>query len=601
MREFTTPALVTLGPHENLTDIVFRNAAERPDAVSFSRKVEGRWTDVTAREFAQEVTGLAKGLVAADVRPGDRVGLLAKTRYEWTLADFAILTAGAVTVPIYETSSAEQIAWNLADSQAVAVILENDNHLATYDEISSDVPGVRAVWQIDRGDLDALAQSGSAVADEEIARRRGELSGAALATILYTSGTTGRPKGCELTHGNLLFDAVTTTRALAEVFGEGSSTLLFLPLAHVFARVIQFGTVVSRARLGHTADVKNLLPDLAAFRPTFVLSVPRVFEKIYNGAKTTAQAAGAGKGKLFERADALAVRYSQALDTGRPAPLLTAQHALFDKVVYSRIRHALGGQVRYAVSGGAPLGARLGHFFRGAGIPVLEGYGLSETSAGTTLNLPDSMRIGTVGRPLPGVTVRIADDGEILVQGDSVFRGYWRNDAATRETLEPAGWFHTGDLGELDDDGFLRITGRTKEIIVTAGGKNVSPAVLEDSLRSHPLVSQCMVVGDQRPYVGALITLDGEALGIWKKEHAKPQDATARDLRDDPDLRATIEAAVESANRTVSRAEAIRAFRILDVDFTEEAGQLTPTLKVKRTVVAAEFAPEIDALYVQGR
>jgi long-chain acyl-CoA synthetase len=510
------------------------------------------------------------------------------------LADFAIWFAGAVTVPVYETSSAEQVEWILADSGAVAMILETQAHESIFEEVRERTPAVANLWRIDGGGLDALRAAGAGVDDEQIRMRREALSSSSLATVIYTSGTTGRPKGCELTHANLLAEAynvVESTRGV--VFGEKESTLLFLPLAHVFARAIQVGCLYSRSRLGHTADVKNLLPDLATFQPTFILSVPRVFEKIYNSAEQKADAGG--KGKIFRGAADTAVAYSEALDHGGPGIALKLRHALFDRLVYGKLRAAMGGNVRNAVSGGAPLGARLGHFFRGIGVTVLEGYGLTETSAGCTFNTPDAVKIGTVGRPVPGTSIRIADDGEVLVQGPLVFRGYWNNPTATSDAFS-GDWFKTGDIGELDADGFLRITGRKKELIVTAGGKNVAPAVLEDRLRAHPLVSQCMVVGDGQPYIAALITLDAEALPAWLEHHSKSPAPTAQ-IADDPDVVAEIQRAVDDANKAVSQAEAIKRFKILPVDFTEEGGQLTPTLKLKRNIVAKEFAGDIDGLY----
>lgn len=597
MREYSVPATITVDPADNLTDTVLSHARDAPEAVLFARRLAGGWQDVTAREFADQVATLAKGLIASGIGPGDRVAIMSKTRYEWTLADYAIWMAGAVSVPIYETSSAEQVEWILTDSEAVALIAETADHLATYDAVAAAISTVRTVWQIDAGDLDRLAERGQAVSDAELDKRRHSCTADSLATIIYTSGTTGRPKGCELSHRNFLFDARTTTDGLAELFTDDASTLLFLPLAHSFARLIQVGAFVNRVRVGHTADPKNLLADLASFQPTFVLSVPRVFEKVHNTAKTRAHADG--KGRIFDLAESVAIRWSQARDRGRPGVVLATQHALFDRLVYTRLRAALGGRVRYAVSGGAPLGARLGHFFRGVGVTILEGYGLTETCAAATVNLPATMRIGTVGQPIPGTQVRIGDDGEVLLRGPNVFRGYWRNEAATKESMEPEGWFHTGDIGELDADGFLRITGRKKELIVTAGGKNVAPAVLEDRLRAHALISQCMVVGDQRPFIGCLVTLDPDAFATWKREHDRPADATVGDLRDDPALRSAVQEAVDEANRAVSRAEGIRAFRILPVDFTEEGGQLTPTLKLRRAVVATEFAADIEALYAR--
>ena len=595
MREYTVPTQVEVDPNANVADMVYENADLEPDRVAFLRKVDDKWTEVTCQQFRDEVAALAKGLIAAGIEAGDKVGLMSRTRYEWTLADYAIWSAGAVPVPIYETSSPEQIAWILGDSGAKALIVEADTHRKAYDEVAGELPDVKDVWSIDAGALADLAHGGTDISDDELLKRRRTLKADSLATIIYTSGTTGRPKGCELTHENFIYDSMATTEGLGALFDSSNSTLLFLPLAHVFARLIQIGCVRTRVRFGHTNDIKNLLPDFAAFKPTFILSVPRIFEKVYTTAKNGAHSSG--KGRLFDRAESIAVKYSEAMDDGGPGLVLRAQHALWDRLVYSKMRAALGGQVEYAVSGGAPLGARLGHFFRGVGITVLEGYGLTETSAGATLNLPDSIRIGTVGKPIPGVVVRIADDGEILLKGRNVFRGYHHNPDATKEALEGDGWFHTGDIGELDEDGFLKITGRKKELIVTAGGKNVSPAVLEDRLRAHPLVSQCMVVGDNQPFIACLITVDEEAFVSWKRDHAKPDDTTVEDLRDDEDLNKSIQEAVDEANKAVSHAESIRKFRILPVDFTEEGGYITPTLKLKRNVVTKDFQGEIDALY----
>jgi long-chain acyl-CoA synthetase len=583
----------------DVTDAVFTNADEAPDDVGLRRRAATGWEPVTWQQFRDEVVALSKGLIAHGVAPGERVALMSKTRYEWTLADYAIWCAGAVTVPVYETSSAEQLAWILSDSGAVALIVESDSHAAAAASIRDQAPELREIWQIESSGLEKLTAAGVDVADDEITRRRAALGRDSLATIIYTSGTTGRPKGCELTHGNFVFDvASTTTVGLDRLFsGRNASTLLFLPLAHVFARVIQVGAITNRVVLGHTADIKNLLPDLAAFQPTFVLAVPRVFEKVFNGAATKAHSESPMKGRLFDQAERVAIAYSEGLQAGRVSPLIRAQQLAFDKLVYVKIRELLGGKVTYAVSGGGPLGARLGHFFRGVGITVLEGYGLTESTAGATCNLPHAIRIGTVGRPIPGTTVKIADDGEVLLKGGHILRGYWNNAAATAEVMAEDGFLRTGDLGQLDDDGFLTITGRKKEIIVTAGGKNVAPAVLEDRLRAHPLVSQCMVVGDAKPFIGCLITLDVDALPAWLKMHNRPADTPVSDLVDDPELHADLQAAVDHANEAVSKAESIRKFVILPVDFTEEGGQLTPSLKLKRAVVAKEFASVIDGLY----
>ena len=596
MREFTVPATVTISPDMTLSDAVFSNAAQRPDLVSFRRRTpDGGWADVTAAQFAAEVTAVAKGLVAAGVGPGDRVALMSRTRYEWTLLDYAIWTASAVTVPIYETSSAEQVRWSIGDSGAVAAVLETADHQKILDGVRPGLPELRYSWQFDDGAVAALVTLGRGISDAELHERHRRITADDLATIIYTSGTTGRPKGCELTHRNLLFDVLTSADGLRRMFNEDGTTLLFIPLAHVFGRVVQCGAVYHRVRLAHTADVSHLLEDLQVVRPTFILSVPRVFEKVYNGAKL--KAAAEGKGRIFDLADRVAVAYSEALPTGHVPPALRLQHAVFDRLVYRKLRAALGGRCTSAISGGAPLGTRLGHFFRGIGVTVYEGWGLTETSAGSCVNLEGALKIGTVGRPMPGVTVRVADDGELLLRGDNVFHRYWRNDAATADAIDKESWFHTGDIGEIDDEGFVRITGRKKELIVTAAGKNVAPAVLEDRIRAHPLISQCIVVGDQQPFIGALITIDPEAFPAWKQSHGKPADATVADLRHDPQLTADVQAAIDDANKAVSRAETVRKFRILPRDFTEEGGELTPTMKLRRRLVLKEYAQDVAAIY----
>jgi long-chain acyl-CoA synthetase len=595
MREYTVPA-VTEPATGSLSDPVWANASSHPDTAVFSRRVAGGWQDVTAAEFAAQVTGVAKGLIAAGVKHGDRVALLSPTRYEWTLIDYAIWSIGAVTTPIYETSSPTQIEWILADSEAVVAVVENATHGAVVELARSQAPSLQEVWQIEAGAVDELTALGQEVSDAEFDKRRTAVEPGDLATLIYTSGTTGRPKGCRLTHSNFMDELNPAVKILDGLFDtSGASTLLFLPLAHVFARIIQVGCVMKMVKVGHSADVKNLVADLGEFQPTFILSVPRVFEKVFNSASQKAHADG--KGKIFDAAAETAIAYSQAQDKGGASFGLKAKHLLFDRLVFGKLRAVLGGQVQYAVSGWAPLGDRLGHFFRGIGVTVFEGYGLTETTAAASVNHDDALRIGTVGRPLPGVDFAIADDGEVLIRGGIVMRGYWKNDDATREAIDADGWFHTGDLGELDSDGFLKITGRKKEILVTAGGKNVAPAVLEDRLRSHRLVSQCIVVGDQRPFIGALITLDEEALPGWLESKGKDAGLTAEQLRDDADLLAELDAAVKDANKAVSHAEAIKKFRVLGSDFTEDNGMLTPSLKLKRAVVMKEFDSEVEALY----
>ncbi|WP_340683266.1 long-chain fatty acid--CoA ligase [Amycolatopsis coloradensis] len=594
MREYSAPAANPVTDDENLADVVWANAERFSDVVSFRRQVDGTWLDVTAKDFAAQVLAVAKGMAEAGIAPGDRVGLMSKTRYEWTLIDFAIWAAGAVTVPIYDTSSAEQVHWILSDSAAKAVFVETDDHVATLETVKGRLDALEHTWQIEAGAVDRLTKQGAELSDDDLHERRRTVKAGDLATIVYTSGTTGRPKGVELTHRNLLAEIRADIAAFPQLMEQGNSLLVFLPLAHVLARAIAVTALSARVTLGHTSDVKNLVADLGTFRPTFVVAVPRVFEKVYNGAKQKAH--GDGKGKIFDAAEATAVAYSQAQDTGGAGLGLKIKHALFDKLVFSKLRAALGGRCVAAVSGGAPLGVRLAHFFRGIGVPVFEGYGLTETSAAACVGTQDGFRVGTVGRPVAGTSVRIADDGEILLKGDVVFGGYFNNAEATAEALED-GWFHTGDLGELDSDGFLKITGRKKEIIVTAGGKNVAPSGLEDTIKASPLVSQAMVVGDQRPFIGALITIDEEYFPSWKSQHGKPADATVSDLAGDAELRAEIQQAVDQANSAVSQAEAIKKFTILSKDFTEAGGEITPSLKLKRNIVNKNYATDIEALY----
>ncbi|GHH74352.1 long-chain-fatty-acid--CoA ligase [Streptomyces sulfonofaciens] len=601
MREFSLPALYEVPTDGNLTDIVRRNAAQHPDVAVIARKVDGVWQDVTAGAFLAEVRSTAKGLIASGVRPGDRVALMSRTRYEWTLLDFAIWSAGGITVPVYETSSPEQVQWILGDSGAVACLVETGAHAAAVESVREGLPGLAAVWQIEPaggrpGAVEQLREAGAGLGDEVVEERCSVAKADDPATIVYTSGTTGRPKGCVLTHRSFFAECGNIVERLRPLFRTGEcSVLLFLPLAHVFGRLVQVAPMMAPIKLGCVPDVKQLTDELAAFRPTLILGVPRVFEKVYNSARAKAQSEG--KGKIFDKAAETAISYSRALDSAAgPSLGLRLKHKTFDKLVYSKLRAVLGGRGEYAISGGAPLGERLGHFFRGIGFTVLEGYGLTESCAATAFNPWDRQKIGTVGQPLPGSVVRIADDGEVLLHGEHLFKEYWNNEAATADALAD-GWFHTGDIGTLDEDGYLRITGRKKELIVTAAGKNVAPAVIEDRIRAHALVAECMVVGDGRPFVGALITLDEEFLERWLKEHGKPAGTPAAALRDDPELLATVQQAVNDGNAAVSRAESVRKFRVLPSQFTEESGHLTPSLKLKRNVVAKDFADEIEALY----
>jgi long-chain acyl-CoA synthetase len=583
----------------NVADYVYANASQYPARIALRRRHDAGWADVTFAQFADEVTLAARGLIASGVARGDRVAIMARTCYEWTLLDFALFASGAVVVPIYETSSAEQVAWILSDSGAKAIVVETADHEAAVSAIRDQVPELRHVWQLDAGAIAELAEAAERVPAVAVTERRTATRLDDLASVIYTSGTTGRPKGCELIHRNFVTEVTELTAALDQLFIEGTSTLLFIPAAHVFGRVIQIGAIAKGCVLGHTADIKNLVGELNTFQPTFVLSVPRVFEKVYNTAKQRAHAER--KGRIFDVAERVAIRYSTALDAGSVPFRLRLQHGLFDRLVYRKLRAALGGRCTAAVSGGAPLGSRLGHFFRGVGVTVYEGYGLTETTAGVCVNAIDAIRIGTVGRPAGGVSIRIADDGEVLVRSDLVFRGYWQNEPATKEAIDPDGWFHTGDLGSIDADGFVSITGRKKEIIVTASGKNVAPAVLEDRVRAHWLVSQCLVVGDRQPFVAALVTIDPDAFPTWLAAHGRPNSTALADVVRDDDLRATVQEAIDEANRAVSRAESIRKFAILPNDWTEATGDLTPSLKLKRGQVASTCAAQITTLYADER
>ena len=593
MNEITIPAIIPAAVAGNLTNLISERAHFEPERVLVSRPMGDRWQAVTAKEYEEEIKAVAKGFIAAGVGFGDRVAIMAKTRYEWTVLDFAIWYAGAVPVPIYETSSAEQVDWILTDSAAVAIVVETP---ALAELVQPVMPATcKNIWNITYNALATLTHEGKSVSDDEITKRREKLKPETLATLIYTSGTTGKPKGVQLTHGNFLSECGNVVNGASDLFLKpGGSTLLFLPVAHVFGRMVQIGSITAGLHLAHCSDLTKLPADLASFKPTFVLAVPRIFEKIFNGAEAKADAAG--KGKIFHKAAEVAIAYSKALDTKKISPLLKLQHGLFDKLVYAKIRAGLGGRVEAAISGGAPLGERLGHFYRGAGIRVLEGYGLTETTAGATLNLTSSHRVGSVGKPIPGTTIKIAEDGEVLIKGPIVMQGYWQNDAANKEVFDSNGYFKSGDLGKIDEEGYLSIVGRKKELIVTAGGKNVAPAVLEDRLRSHPLISQCMVVGDNKPFIAALITIDPDAIKPWAVANKK-EGASIADLAKDPTLQAVIQTAVDETNKAVSRAESIRKFIILPVDFTIAGGHLTAKLSVKRHVVSQQFAREIDELF----
>ncbi len=599
--EYAVPKVKDVPADFNATDLLERQVREDPGNALFGRQLSpGVWTDVSAREFHDDVVRLAKGLIHRGIEAGDSVAIMAPTRYEWTLLDFAIWYAGAVTVPIYETSSPSQVAWIVSDSEVKIVFAEKEQHEKVVDRAIAQekLDGVRHLLTIEGTDLDELRKEGADVSDETVESRRSAANLDDVATIIYTSGTTGRPKGCELTHGNFSELSLQATTSLGNVVNKDASTVLFIPLAHVFARFISVLAVAGGVRVGHTSDIKQLVDDLGTFQPTFLLAVPRVFEKIYNAAMMKAE--GDGKGKIFAKAADTAVAWSEAKEKGKVPFALGVKHTLFDKLVYSKLRARMGGHVTHAVSGGSPLGARLSHFFNGVGVHVLEGYGLTETTAPITVNTPDHSKIGTVGRPLPGCSVKIADDGEILGKGVCIFTSYRNRPELIQDSFTEDGWFRTGDVGSLDDEGFLTITGRQKEIIVTDGGKNVSPAQLEDQIRSDAIVSQVVVVGDNRPFIGALITLDAETLPQWLQSRNIDPETPMSDLIVRDDIRSHIQSAVDSANETVSRAESIREFRLLDTDFTVESGHLTPSMKIKRPTIMDDFAEEVERLYAEA-
>lgn len=606
MREFTVPPVATEPQVGGLADAVFAHAEESPERITLARKNDqGTWCDVSAGAFRDEVLALAKGLLADGVRFGDRVAIMSRTRYEWTLFDFALWAIGAQPVPVYPTSSPEQVYWMLHDSAVSAVVVEHEDHAMTIGSVIDRLPHLKRLWQLNAGALDALLAAGAHIEDEVVHRHRLALTPDTVATVIYTSGTTGRPKGCVITHANFMAEADNIVGKYGSVFssapGEQGSLLLFLPLAHVFGRMVEIAAVRGGIKLGHQPDMsaKALMPDLLAFRPTFMQAVPHLFEKIFQSARRKAEA----EGKLapFDKAVEVAVRYAEAVERksfgagSGPGPSLRVQHQLYDKLVYSKLRDAMGGRCRHAMSGGSAMERRLGLFFDGAGMRIFEGYGLTETTAAAVANPPERPRFGTVGVPVPGTTVRTGEDGEVWLHGGQIFSGYLNNPRATAESLHD-GWLATGDLGALDDDGYLTITGRKKEILVTSSGKSLAPAALEERVREHPLVGQCIVLGNDRPYVSALVTLDPEAVQHWLAMRQKPQ-MEPSELLHDEDLETEVRRAVVAANTQVSQAESIRTFRILAAPFTEEHGLLTPSLKLKRKAIEKAYAVEIEALY----
>ncbi|HSJ36291.1 MAG TPA: long-chain fatty acid--CoA ligase [Acidimicrobiia bacterium] len=592
-RHHTTPGETAVAPTENLTTALWDHERQHPDHPILSYRERNTFRHVTYAEMAHQVRRIAAGFIALGAEPGTRICIFSPTRHEFTLLDYAIWAAGCATVTIYDTSSPEQVRWILEDSGAELVVCADEGLRGVLDEALVGSSASPRAFVIDSGGLDEIVAAGTGVGDDRVMERARSMDHDHLATLVYTSGTTGMPKGCELTVRNFVWTVRQSNEVLADLISMEAVTLMFLPLAHSFARIVQVGSITNGSRIAYSSGIPHLMEELQMVRPTWLFSVPRVFEKVYNGAAQKAY--DEGKGRIFDLASRVAGDFSRQKEQGRVGLRTRLAHSVFDRLVYGKLRAALGGRVEHAISGGAALGERLGHFFNGIGVQVMEGYGLTETSAAAVVNPPGATRIGTVGRPIPGSTVAIADDGEVLLAGDHVFRGYWRNERATTETFEPDGWFRTGDIGSLDEDGYLRITGRKKELIVTAGGKNVAPAVLEDRLRAHPLVSQVMVVGDDRPYIAALVTIDAEEYPKWAAREGI--DLSLSDARDHPALVAAVQEAVDNANKAVSKAESIRRFRILADDFSIEGGELTPTLKIRRGVIADRHAAEIEALY----
>ena len=599
MKTNEVPLVVISDPKTNITDLIIDRVSKDPKLPLMSKQTEpGVWVDVTAENYLAEVRALAKGFIAAGIEPGQRIGIMSHTRYEWALCDFALWFAGAVSVPIYESSAPSQIEWILGDSGAVAGIFEDEELLSLFQTVKKSLPEVKKTWTFDKSDLSDLVDLGTKISDEVLEVRRTSAGLQDLATIIYTSGTTGQPKGCELVHQGFVDLSRNAQAVLPEVVCPGGSTVLFLPMAHVFARFVSVLCVSGGVQVGHQPDAKNVAYAMQSFHPTFLLAVPRVFEKVYNSAEQRAESAG--KGKIFHAAAETAIAWSMALDTKKgPSLGLNLKHKLFDALVYKKLRAAMGGEVKYAISGGGPLGERLGHFYRAIGLIVLEGYGLTETTAPVTIGRPNNLKIGKVGFPLPGCGVMIADDGEIWLRGTNVLKGYWNNKQATKSTFD-GDWFKTGDIGALDEDGFLAITGRKKELIITAGGKNVAPALLEDPLRANPLISQAVVIGDAKPFVSVLISLDEEMLPIWLENSGIKDKLNIEQAINNPVVLAEVSKAIEGVNTQFSTAESIRKFALLPKDLTEKSGHLTPSLKIKRSVVVDDYSQLIDDIYADS-
>lgn len=599
MRQFTNTTQIEWDPDLSIPTMLRTRLEERPDSVMWECKASlgSQWIPVTTREFVEEVRALAQGFIASGVQRGDAIAILSATRYEFTLIDFASWWIGALPVGIYQTDSPMQIEHILDDSEITLVITETESQADVIREMAQNRPLIREVLTLDNGAIDTLRRRGEEKPElaEEVESRALNTHGTDLATIIYTSGATGRPKGVELTHKNFTFIGEAGRNGFPEVvMDDNPRTLLFLPLAHVFARFVEVLVLCTNTVMGHSPDTKNLIADLSTFEPTYLLTAPRVLEKVYNAAD--AKTGGGLKQKVFRWSAKASIGHSRARQARDLTPYLSAKRAVADALVLSKVRAIMGKKLKFIVSGGAPFSPRLGHFFRGAGFHVVEGYGLSETTAPLAVNPPLAAKIGSVGQPFPQVSVRISDEDEIQVKGECVFRGYHNDPELTAQSFTEDGWFKTGDLGSLDDEGFIWITGRAKDVIVTAGGKNVSPGVVEDRLRGHPLVSQAVAVGEGKPFIGALVTLDTDMLPGWLANH-DIEPLTVAEAAKDPRVLRALDAAVVRANEPVSRAESIRKFTVLTEDFTEANGLLTPSMKVKRGEVVRRFSKEIEAMY----
>lgn len=599
IKEYTRPLERGIDSDKNIFSVLEERVERTPDDNLVEYKnAQGEWAAFTAAEFKNKVVALAKGLIARGVMPGDSVSIIAHTCWQWTALDVAIMSIGALTVPVYETNSPAQVKMIFNDANVKMAFAEDDFQRDKIESVRDQCPDLGDVYVIGLGAIDTIIEYGRAVSDAEFLEREQAVKGSDLATIVYTSGSTGTPKGVELTHANFVFITYSGVNSMPDIaMKPNRRLLLFLPLAHVFARYMQFFCFAGNVSLGLSSNLKTILADFKAFKPTFILAVPRIFEKIYNAAS---QKAGAGfKGRVFADATQTAYDWSHAQQSGGSIPLaLNAKHALYNKLLYSSIMEVFGGHVEYAVSGGAPLDSSIAHFFNGVGLPLLEGYGMTETCAPSSVNPTEGYKIGTIGLPLQGVTMGVDEEGELCIKSPAVCAGYHNNPDVTKQQIVD-GWLHTGDLGSIDDDGFVSIVGRKKDLIITAGGKNVSPCEMEASIMTSPVVSQCVMIGDRKPFIAAIISLDLAETNLWLESKGAEQVADLDEASKNPIVRAEVERAVNKANELASRAESIRKFEIVPDEFTEENGLVTPSMKARRQAVVEHYRTLIDkVIYV---